>query len=205
MAPRPVAQNRGQKNSCCVTTRRYNFWTLRCLRRGRGTLTARTFRLGVLRFGRIVLAPPGLPPRRLPAPHLPQAFGILAVTLIPTPRLVLAPTAFAQANPRPRSSRPGTAAALWINMAPAHGSVFSQGTARGERAIVLLGRLSKPRSRRSFPNLYFTERQGRKLLEKGVAKDTIKNTQAPALFKRSQVALFYCSVPACGNLKNKGH
>jgi hypothetical protein len=31
--------------------------------------TARTLRLGVLDFGRIVLPPSGLPPRRLPAPE----------------------------------------------------------------------------------------------------------------------------------------
>ena len=45
--------------------------------------------------------------------------------------------------PRPRSSRTGTAAAVWLIMTTAHGSAISQGTARGERAIVLLGRLSK--------------------------------------------------------------
>jgi hypothetical protein len=43
-------------------------------------------------------------------------------------------------------------------------------------------------------------RQRRKLLEKGVAKETTKNTPVAlpfhlALFKRSQLALFFCSVP----------
>ena len=33
---------------------------------------------------------------RLPAMNLPQTFGILTVTLVPTPRLVLAVKAFAQ-------------------------------------------------------------------------------------------------------------
>jgi hypothetical protein len=74
--------------------------------------TARTLRLGVLGFGRIVLTPLGLSPRRQPAPDQAQAFGVLAVTLVPTLRLVLAATAFAKAEPRPRSPRTGTAAAV---------------------------------------------------------------------------------------------
>jgi hypothetical protein len=139
MAPGPVAHRSRRKNFCCVTTRCRNFGLLRWLRRGGGALTARTLRLGMLGFGRIVLAPPGLPPRRLPAPDQTQAFGVLAVMLVPTPWLVLAPTAFTQADPRPRSSM----ATVWIIMTQAHGSAISQGTARGERAIVLLGRLSK--------------------------------------------------------------
>ena len=123
MAPRPVAQGGRQQNFCCVTTRRRNFWVFRCLRRRWGALTARTLRLGVLGFGRLIQTPPGLPSRRLPAAHLPQAFGVLAVTLVPTPRLVLVPTAFAQADSWPRTSRTGTAAALWLTMRAAHGSV----------------------------------------------------------------------------------
>jgi hypothetical protein len=77
--------------------------------------------------GRIILPSFGLPPRRLPAPHQTQAFGVLAVMLVPTPRLVLASTAFAQADSRPRSS----ATTVWLIMTTAHGSPFSQGTARG--------------------------------------------------------------------------
>jgi hypothetical protein len=143
MASGPVAQRSRRKNFCCVTTRRRNFGHLRWLRRGGGTLTARTLCLGMLGFSRIVLAPLGLPPRRLPAPNQTQAFGVLAVTLVPTLRLVAAAAAFAQANPRPRSSRTATTAAVSLIMTAAHGSAFSQGSARGERAIVLLGRLSK--------------------------------------------------------------
>lgn len=104
---------------------------------------------GMLGFGGLVLAPFGLPLRRLPTPHQPQAFGILAVTLIPTPRLVLASTAFAQADARPRSS----ATAVWLIMTTAHGSVFSPGTVRGERVNVLLGRLSKSRSQTILPRV----------------------------------------------------
>ena|SRR5580692_12489406 len=91
-----------QKNFCCVTTRRRNFGLRRRLWRSGGAPTARPLRLGVLSFDGVVLAPFGLPLGRLPAPHQAPAFGVLAVTLIPTPRRVLVLTAFAQANPRPR-------------------------------------------------------------------------------------------------------
>jgi hypothetical protein len=144
MAPRPVAQRSRRKNFCCVTTRRRTFWLVQWLRRRWDTPTARPLCLGVLGFDRLVLAPSGLPPRRLPTPDQTQAVGVLAVTLAPTPRLVAAATAFAQADPRPRSSRTATLVAVWLIMTAAHGSAFSQGSARGERAIVLLGRLSKP-------------------------------------------------------------
>ena len=147
MAPWPITQGGRQNNFCCVTTRRRNFGRVWWLSRRCGTLTARRFGLGVLGFDRIVLTPLGLPSRRVPAPDQPQAFGVLAITLVPTPRLVLASTAFAQADPRSRSS----ATAFWLIMTMAHGSAFSQGTARGERANVLLGRLSKPRSQSILP------------------------------------------------------
>jgi hypothetical protein len=161
MAPWAVAQGRRQQNFCCVTTRRRNLGDLRCLRRRWDAATARTLLRGVLGFGRIVLTPLGLPPRRLPAPPHAQAFGVLAVTLVPTPRLVPAATAFAQAEPRPRPSRTGTAAAVWLIMTTAHGSAISQGTARGERAIVLLGRLSKPGSRRPvYTSVHEPDREG---------------------------------------------
>ena len=162
----PVARGRRQQNFCCVTTRRRNLGDLRCLRRRWDALPARTLLLGVLGFDRILLTPSRLPPRRLPASEQTQAFGILAVTLVPTPRLVLAATAFAQAEPRPRSSRTGTAAAVCLIMTTAHGSAISQGTARGERAIVLLGRLSTPRSRRPvYTSVHEPDREGNGLRE----------------------------------------
>ena len=45
--------------------------------------------------------------------------------------------------------------------------------------------------------LYFKVRirQGRKLLEKGAAKETMKKTPPVALVRRSHLALFYSSVP----------
>ncbi len=174
IASRPVAHGSRQQNFCCVTTRRRNLGVLRCLRRRGATLTARTLILSVLGFARSVLASSRLPPRRLPATHLPPAFGVLAVTLVPTPRLVLVPTAFAQADPRPRSSRTGTAAALWITMTAAHGSVdlprdSPGGTRyRSPRALIETG---KPRVVRQYTSRKQRDREGNGL-KKGVAKET---------------------------------
>ena len=125
----------GQKKFCCVTTRRPNLGLIWGLRRNSGTLTARiltahTLRRGVLGLDGIVLTPSRLPLRRLPTAELPQAFPVLTVTLVPTPWLIPAPTALAQAHPSPRSSR--TRRTLWCKMATFHGSANSQGTARGE-------------------------------------------------------------------------
>ena len=97
----------GKKRLCCVTTRRRVLWILNSLGDGLGALAARTLGLGVLGFGLGVLATIGLPPRGLPAADLALAFGILAVTLVPAPRLVLAPAPFAQADSRARSARSG--------------------------------------------------------------------------------------------------
>jgi hypothetical protein len=153
IATRPVAERSRQKRFCCVTTRCHNLGVGGRLRRRWGTLPARTLGLGVLGFDLLILTPSSLTPRRLPALHLPSAFGLLAVTLVPTPRLVSAPATFAQADPRTRSTATGTAAALWFTMVATHGSAFSQGTARGERTTVLLGRLSKPGIRRSLASI----------------------------------------------------
>ena len=126
--------------------------------RRRGALTARTLSLGVLGFDRFSQAPLGLPLGRLPAPDLAQAVEVLAVTLDLTLRLVLLSTTFAQANPRPWSSRTGWPAALWVNMAVAHGNnVDPKGKPGGERANVPLGRLSKPQGG-THASLYFRAR-----------------------------------------------
>jgi len=123
-----------KKNFCCVTTRRRNLGVLRGLGCGFGALAAHALRLCVLGFALGVPAASGLPLRRLPAADLPPAFGILAVTLVPTPRLVLPPAPFTQADSGARSPRTGTTGALWFNVAGAHGSDFSQGKARGDCA-----------------------------------------------------------------------
>ena len=132
-----------KKNFCCVTTRRRNFWPLIRLGRSLGSLAAHALSLCVPGFGLGGLATFGLPPSRLPTANLPQAFRILAIVLVPTPWLVLPPAAFAQAEPRARSSHSGTAAALWFIVVGAHGSCFSQGIARGECLNILFGRLTK--------------------------------------------------------------
>jgi hypothetical protein len=147
-----------KKNFCCVTTRRRIIGVLRCLWHGFGALAAQPLLLSVLRFGCGIQAAPGLPLRRLPAAHLPLAVRILAVTLVPAPRLVLPPAAFAQADPRTRSSLSGTARVLWLIVVRAHGSAVSQGIAREERATVLPGRLSKSATRPPMTSLPSPER-----------------------------------------------
>ena len=132
-----------KKNFCCVTTRRRNFWPPIRLGRSLGSLTAHALSLGVPGFGLGGLATFGLPPSRLPTADLPQALRILAVALVPLSRVIPPPAAFAQADPRARSSLSGTAAGHWLIVEGAHGSAFSQGTARGECENILLGRLSK--------------------------------------------------------------
>jgi hypothetical protein len=119
----PAGRTReSKKNFCCVTTRRRNLGVLRCLGCGFGSLAARALRLRVLSFGCGIQAASGLPLRRLPAADLPLAFRILAVTLVPTPRLVLPSAAFAQAQPRARAASTGTTTAVWFIVAGAHGS-----------------------------------------------------------------------------------
>jgi hypothetical protein len=97
----------GKKRLCCVTTRRRVLWILTSLGDGLGALAARALGLGVLGFALGVLAPIGLAPGGLPAADLAQALGILAVTLVPAPRPVLAPASFAQADSRARAARCG--------------------------------------------------------------------------------------------------
>lgn len=151
-----------------MTTRRRNFDRFGGLRQRSGTLTARTFGLGMLDFGCLFLPPPGLSLRRLPATNQAQAFRILAVALIPAPRLVLLSTPLAQANPRPRSA----AATVWLIMTLAHGRCFSQGTARGNVLPFPSGAFQN-RQPDGCANLYFRTgtRQRRKRLEKSGHRD----------------------------------
>jgi hypothetical protein len=97
----------GKKSWCSVTTRGRNRWLWNSLRCGLGPLAARALGPGMPRFDVGVLTTFGLPPCRLPTVDLSPAFGILAVALVPRPRLVLASTPFAQADPRPGSARSG--------------------------------------------------------------------------------------------------
>jgi hypothetical protein len=88
-----------KKNFCCVTTRRRNLWVFNSLGRTLGLLTALALGLGVPGFSLVSLAVFGLPPGRLPAADLPPAFRLLAVSLVPASRLVLAAAPFAHAAP----------------------------------------------------------------------------------------------------------
>jgi len=92
-----------------VTTRRRKLWLFNGLGRSLGPLTALPLGLGVPGFSLGSLAVFGLPPCCLPAAELPLAFRLLAVALVPAPRLVLAPTPFAQAGSRTRSAPSGRA------------------------------------------------------------------------------------------------
>jgi len=111
----------GEKSFCCVTTRRRNLWLLNGLGRSLDPLTALALCLGVPGFGVSLLAMFGLPPRCLPAADLPPAFRLLAVALVPAPRLVRAAAPFAQAGPRTRSAPSGRAVGLSLNVEGAHG------------------------------------------------------------------------------------
>jgi hypothetical protein len=121
MATWPTAAGRRRNNFCCVTTRRRIRRGLCWLRQRLGTLPARTLCFGVLRLGRCSLASAGLSLRRLPEAEQTAALGILAVTLVPAPRLVLAPTPFVQADPRARSANSGQTAVVSLNVVGAHG------------------------------------------------------------------------------------
>jgi hypothetical protein len=96
-----------KKNSCCVTTRRHNLGILNGLRRRLAMLAARFLGLGMSGLGRGGQAMLGLSPCRLPLADLPETFRILAVALVPAPRLGLAAAPLAQAGPQPRSTPPG--------------------------------------------------------------------------------------------------
>jgi hypothetical protein len=97
----------GKKRLCCVTTRWRVLWILISRGDGLGALAARTLGLRVLGFAWGVPATIGLAPGGLPAADLALALRILAVTLVPTPRLVLAPAPIAQAFSPARSARCG--------------------------------------------------------------------------------------------------
>jgi hypothetical protein len=90
-----------------VTTRRRILCILINLGRAFHSFAARALGLSVPGFDVGVLATFGLPPRCLPTSDLTPAFRILAVALVPAPRLVLAAASFAQADPRARSARSG--------------------------------------------------------------------------------------------------
>jgi hypothetical protein len=142
-----------EKSLCCVTTRRRNLWVFNGLGRSLGLLTARTLCLGVLGSGEGVLAMSGLPTRRLPASDFSLALWLLAVALVPAPRLVLASTPFAEAGPRAWSPRSGPTAVLSRNVAGAHGSLNLPREKLGEDVSASSSGVIKTRMRRSPTSL----------------------------------------------------
>jgi hypothetical protein len=110
-----------KKRFRCVTTRRRNLGVLNSLGRILRSPTALLLCLGVPSLGGSLFPVFGLAPRCLPAVDLPQAIGLLAVTLVPTSCLVLATAPLAQAGSDPWSPRSGRAAILSHTLACAHG------------------------------------------------------------------------------------
>jgi hypothetical protein len=140
----------GEKRFCCVTTRGRNVRGFNGLGRSPRSLTALFLSLSVADSDDGVSAMFGLAPGGLPAVDLSQAFWILAVPLVPAPRLITASASFAQADAWARSAPSGQTALSWLNVRDAHGSCDSQGKARGEcwshspRALSKLEQDAKP-------------------------------------------------------------
>lgn len=107
-----------------MTTRGRNFRVLNGLRRDFGSLSALLLGLGMLLFDAGLLATFSLAASRLPAADLTQAFWVLAIALVPAPRLIFASAPFAQAGPRAGSSRSGQTAVFLRNVKGAHGRCF---------------------------------------------------------------------------------
>jgi len=120
--------------------RQRKFMSLIRLGRGLGLLPARSLSLGVLGLDVVILATFSLPLRRQPAADFSQAFRILAVSLVPAPRLVLASATFVQTGPRAgrRSLALGRCFPLtwWLPT----GASLSQGKPEENAANILLGR-----------------------------------------------------------------
>jgi hypothetical protein len=118
----PADRIAGEKKSfCCVTTRRCKFGILNGLGFRLASLAARFLGLGMSGFGLGGLAMLGLPTCCLPLADLPKAFRVLAIALVPAPRLVLAAAPFAQTGPGTRSAPSGRTATFPRTLTSAHG------------------------------------------------------------------------------------
>jgi hypothetical protein len=133
----------GKKSFSCVTTSRRNFGVFNGLGYKFDSLTALLLCLSVLGSHPGILTMPGLPSSRLPAADLPPALWLLAVALVPTPRVVLPPALFAQAHPRTRSAPSSLRTGLSRNVMGAHGRISSQGKSSGRMRSHSLRALSK--------------------------------------------------------------
>ncbi len=182
-----------KKIFCCVTTRRRNVWAGGCLRRRLDSLAAHALGLGMLGFTHRAGSSLGLPPRCLPTTDLPQTLRRLAVALVPALRPIPAATPFPQADPNPRPPPSGSAAVPRLTLVGAHGRLFSQGKARGERANALLGRLSireandTHRHAASLKSRQGT-RQRKRLLEKFISEED-ETSPRLAFSQRAKLAL----------------
>ena len=152
-----------EKIFCCVTTRGRNFGVLNGFRRDFSSPPAHLFGLGMPRFDTRVLAMFRLAVRRLPAADVPQAFRVLAVALVPAPRLVLASASFAQADPRARSPRSRQTAVALRTVKGAHGSGNSQGKSSGRMLVAFSSGVIKTRIRRFLASLSLSREQDREL------------------------------------------
>jgi hypothetical protein len=192
--------NGRQKKICCVTTRWRNLWALSDLWCGLGPLAALFLCLRVLDFGFGVVATLRLTLRRLPAVDLSQAFRILAVPLVPTPRLVLTSARFVQAGPRAGAARSGLGTGLCLNVVVAHGRFDLPRESSGRMCHHSPRALSKREQNDCLPVYGCLKEQDRD--QDGIRKairrrrsDRDTCVALVALSTRSQTALIVCAAP----------
>lgn len=149
-----LAGRRGEekKSASCVTTLGGKLRVLLNLALGPGPLAARAFGLSVLGSDLGGLAARRLSPRGLPAADLATAFRLLTIALIPGSRFVLAPTPFAQADPRACAARSSRTAGFPLNLGIAHGRLVSHGKSSG-RVCYHPPRAYRKRTRRLLSSL----------------------------------------------------
>jgi len=145
-----------------VTTRGRNFRVLNGLGRDFGSLPALLLGLGMLYFDAGILTTFSLAASCLPAADLPQTFRVLAVALVPAPRLVLASASLAQADPRARSSRSGQTAVSLRNVKGARERQLPR-EKLGENALTFSPSAIKARIRHWPASLSSSREQGREI------------------------------------------
>ena len=184
----PIAEGGEKKIFCCVTTRGRNFGVINGLGRDFGSLPALLLGLGMPHFDARVLATFSLAASRLPAADLPQAFRVLAVALVPAPRLVLASASFAQADPRARSPRSRQTAVALGTVKGAHGSGNSQGKSSGRMLVAFSSGVIKTRTRRLLASLSSSREQDREIngLIDGLGTRTPSAARQTIVFSRTR-------------------
>jgi hypothetical protein len=145
-----IAQRCRRENFCCVTTRGLKGRRLGSLWQGLEIQTACFLRLGVLSFDGLMLSSFGLSSGGEPASDETEAFGILAIELVPASGSIFSSAAFAQAGAKPRSSAPGSA--LWFMMRMAHGSVSPKGQPGGNARTFSSGVIQNKPPRKAYGN-----------------------------------------------------